>query len=284
MDQAPPGTRGVAAGTMTTAAQQGGAVAGTATEQTKEVAATAAQQTKEVAATAAETAKDVASTVKEQVGVVGQEAVSQARNLIHESRSQLSTQAEAQTEKIAGSVRQLGDQLQALTDGRIEEAGPVGDYARQIAGTVARYADQIEERGFEGIIQDVQRFARRRPGTFLLGAAIAGFGIGRILRNANAAQTDDVSSLASGQTMTPALPRPGTIGAAPALPTYDTDPTLVDLTDITDTTDAGALTEAPFGTGAGQTVATGATTAGTYQGGTTTGPTSAGSTYGTGGR
>jgi vacuolar-type H+-ATPase subunit H len=173
------------------AREQAAGVVSTAAGQTGQVASTAAEGGKWVAATAQEGTKEVVSTAVDQVAQVAEEVTTQARNLIDESKNQLRSQATSQTQQIASSLRQVGDQVQALVEGRTEEAGPVADYARQAAQAVNRWASQIDERGYEGVITDVQRFARRRPGTFLLGAAIAGFGVGRLIRQANALNGQD---------------------------------------------------------------------------------------------
>ena len=46
------------------------------------------------------------------------------------------------------------------------------------------------------MLEDLQSFARRRPGVFLAGAAVAGFGIGHAVR-ANSSSDDDGSANAS---------------------------------------------------------------------------------------
>ena len=56
----------------------------------------------------------------------------------------------------------------------------------QIADTGRRVADYLDRRGFEGAVGELQDFARRRPGTFLLGAAVAGFLVGRAAKAAQA--------------------------------------------------------------------------------------------------
>ena len=43
-------------------------------------------------------------------------------------------------------------------------------------------ASDIDSRGLSAVLDDLQAFARRRPGAFLVGAAVAGFGIGRAVR------------------------------------------------------------------------------------------------------
>jgi len=40
----------------------------------------------------------------------------------------------------------------------------------------------VQNRGMEGLVDDLQRFARRRPGVFLFATAVAGFAAGRAVR------------------------------------------------------------------------------------------------------
>jgi hypothetical protein len=76
----------------------------------------------------------------------------------------------------------VSDQADALAAGRVDEAGNVADYVRRAGDQVGRVADHLEQRGVDGVVNDVQDFARRRPGAFLLGCATAGFVTGRLLR------------------------------------------------------------------------------------------------------
>ena len=170
----------------------------------------------------------MAATAADQVAQVAGEVTAQARNLLDESKNQLRTQAQTQTDQIASKLRELGDQVQALVEGRTSEAGPVGDYARQAGQTVAQFAGRIEERGFDGVIDDVQRFARRKPGVFLLGAAAAGFGVGRLLR-AGGLSSSQQQSTSPSMTATSAAPPLVDVrdGAVTALTTSD-DPLAAD--------------------------------------------------------
>jgi gas vesicle protein len=213
-------------------------------EQGAQVAGTAAEQTMEVASTAADSAKDVASTVAQQAAEVKQEVAVQARTLIDESKTQLHDQAQSQTDKIAESLRKIGGELTALAEGRVNEAGTVVNYARQAADTVQRYAGQVEQRGFDGMVNDVQQFARRRPGTFLLGALAAGFGIGRLLRNAQGAQGQGQQGqgLPGGQFSTP------TTRSLASEPSYDAfTPTPSEPSALTHGTVAGMATSEDVG-------------------------------------
>jgi hypothetical protein len=79
-------------------------------------------------------------------------------------------------------MRRLGDELGALAEGRPQEAGPLTDYAQQAASRVRDAARQLDERGFDAVVEDVAEFGRRRPGMFLAAAGIAGFAVGRMVR------------------------------------------------------------------------------------------------------
>ncbi len=153
----------------------------------------AKEQAAGVAGTAKEQAASVAGTAKDEAGNVAQEAKTQARNLVSEATSTLKDQAQSQTQQVGTFVGGLADQFQALTEGRTEEAGPIGQYAQQAGDQVRQFAQRIDERGFDGLVADVERFARRQPVTFLIGAAVTGFAVGRLLRGARDAATPDQS-------------------------------------------------------------------------------------------
>ena len=59
---------------------------------------------------------------------------------------------------------------------------------QQVAEQARGLASQLDDREPSELLEDVRRFARRRPGTFLLGALAAGIVVGRLTRGAKAAQ------------------------------------------------------------------------------------------------
>ncbi len=155
-------------------------------DQIKEVAGNAA-------ATAADEAKRVASTAADQARSVVQEVKEQASGLVGQAQGELRQQADARSSDAAGSLRTLSDRLQALTDGRPDEAGPLNGYLDEARGRVAGLATRLDERGVDGVLSDVSRFAQRRPGLFLLAAAGAGFVAGRLVRSGARAVNGDGS-------------------------------------------------------------------------------------------
>jgi hypothetical protein len=149
----------------------------------REVADTARDEGQAVAERALHEAQGVAESARAQGAHVIREAADQTRNLVEDTTAQLHDQAREQTDRLAGTLQRLGAQMQALADGRSDDAGQVEAYVRQAANSVSRAADRVESLGFDGVVGEVTRFARRRPGAFLAGAAIAGFAVGRVVRN-----------------------------------------------------------------------------------------------------
>jgi hypothetical protein len=211
---------GPAGETSTTEAakQEAGQVASTAVDQGKQTASVAADAASQTAATATEGAKQVASEAAQQVTEVTRQATDQARELVGQAQSQLHEQATTQTERAAGGLADVGRQLRALGDGRSDEAGFAADAARQLAEKVEQFAGRIQERGFDGTVEDLKSFARRRPGVFLLGAAAAGFAAVRLGKGAQAVQqTEDQGQVPA--MATPTLPEPSPMAAPePYLP------------------------------------------------------------------
>jgi hypothetical protein len=173
-----------------TAVDESAQVASTARTQGAEVASTAVASGQEMARTAGQDVKELAATVKEQAGQVGTELKEQALQLVEETKGQLQSRADAQTEKLAQSLRSLGNKAGAVAKGWPNEESSVREYVWQAAERLDQVADEIELRGIDGLVDEVSALARRNPTAFMVGAAVAGFGIGRILR-ASAASSDD---------------------------------------------------------------------------------------------
>jgi ElaB/YqjD/DUF883 family membrane-anchored ribosome-binding protein len=142
----------------------------------------AAQQASEVASTGVESVKQVASDAAEQVKDVAAQAKSQVSDLIGQTRQEVRQQAEAKGQEAASSLRKFSEQITALSQGRPSEAGQLTSYLDDARQRVQGIADTLEQRGPQGLLDDVTQFARRKPGTFLLCAAVAGFGVGRLVR------------------------------------------------------------------------------------------------------
>jgi len=126
-------------------------------------------------------AGEVAGTAKDQTQQVVRETGNQARQVAQQTRERMATEARNQTERASGSLRQWSDELASMAESSKPDS-PVRDAVHQIADTGRRAADYLDRRGFEGAVGELQDFARRKPGTFLLGAAVAGFLVGRVAK------------------------------------------------------------------------------------------------------
>jgi hypothetical protein len=165
-----------------------------AREQSKAVASTAVDQARDVGRTAQDGAQTVAQDVKEEVGQVADDLRQQARTMVDDTRAQLREKANAQTAGVADGLGRFAEELRALTSGHPEEAETARRYLDQAGSAIADVAGQLRGKDFQGVVQDVQRFARRRPGMFLAATAAAGFVAGRLVRSTR----DDADGPTSG--------------------------------------------------------------------------------------
>ena len=217
-DGGPPGE--TASGTGEAVKEEATQVASTAVDQGKQTATAAADAAGQTASTAAEGAKQVASEAKQQATEVTRQATDQARELVGQAQSQLREQAPTQTQRAASGLADVGKQIRSLSDGQPDQAGFAADAAKQLAEKVEQIAGRMEERGFDGAIEDLTNFARRRPGVFLLSAAATGFVVGRLGRGAQVAKETQGSTPAPPPAPAPALaaPQPPLVPEATMIP------------------------------------------------------------------
>lgn len=157
----------------------------------KEMASAAASETSTVAHTAVDAGKDVAKEAKVQVAVVAGQAKDQMANVVNQAKSELKTQADTRAEQVAAGLQTFADQLGALTDGRPESAGHVGALVGDAQQRVQAYAQTIQTRGPQAVLDDLTQLARKRPMMFLFGAVAAGLAAGRLARATAAVHSDE---------------------------------------------------------------------------------------------
>jgi uncharacterized protein YjbJ (UPF0337 family) len=150
------------------------------------IAHTAQDKAAEGGAVVTEQASQVAGTAKEQAGRVADEGVAQARNLAQEVREQVTAQAQTQTQRLGENLQRLSQDLHDMASSAKPDT-LAATAVRRIAEGSGQVADHVQRRGPEGLVGDLQDFARRRPGTFLAGAALAGFAVARLSKDAGAA-------------------------------------------------------------------------------------------------
>lgn len=195
-------------------------------DKAQETATTAADQTKHVAGTAKDEAANVAGTAAEQ-----------ARNVIGDAKQQVTTQvseqATTQRDKLSETLRTLGDDLQQMAQGQGPAQGLATDLAQEVSDRVRALGGHLENREPNQLLDDARDFARRRPGTFLIGALAAGVVAGRLFRAT--ADGAGAASLAEPSDATDTVAGIGPTRTSATVPT-------------TPTTWVGTTDQPPFGT------------------------------------
>lgn len=173
-----------------TGAVETGAPASSRKEAAKDEAA-------DVARTAAGSAQNVAQTAKDEAANVAHEAKSNAQDLLYQAKSGLTSEAATQQKKAAEGMRNISGQLHSMASAP-DQQGMASDLVRQAAERTSSIATWLENREPGDLLNEVQRFARNRPGTFLLLAAGAGVLAGRLTRGLSAGAPDSAPSTGSG--------------------------------------------------------------------------------------
>lgn len=206
---------GATSGTTTTTTTSG--TAGSGSPSTSDVAR---DEARNVGQTAAQAGSQVASTAAEQAREVAHETQRQAQDLLHQGRQQLREQTVVQQQKAASGLSSLAQELRGLADGTSQGApGPARDLLQQASGYVEQFADRLQNREPADLLDDVRAFARRRPGAFLLGAALAGVVAGRLTSGVRAAHSDGSSS-GDGQQYRSGYAQANYVDPAPAYSGY----------------------------------------------------------------
>ncbi|MFN2477844.1 MAG: hypothetical protein ABR615_01540 [Pseudonocardiaceae bacterium] len=144
----------------------------------------------------------VAQTAADQARELAAETRQQGRNLMEEGRQQLHEQVVSEQQRAARRLTTIADELAEIAEGRSTSA-TMSTVARQGADQLHQLASWLQHREPGDLIEEVRSFARRRPGVFLLGAALAGVAVGRITGAGVAAVKD---SNGNGSTSAPSTP------------------------------------------------------------------------------
>jgi uncharacterized protein YjbJ (UPF0337 family) len=137
-------------------------------------------------------ASQVAGTAAEQAQAVVGEARQQAGTVIDDLRNRAKDEADEQTRRAAGTLRQWAGDFSGLA-AHARGDSPARTLVAQVADRGNRAADYLESQGVDGLVSELEGFARRRPGAFLGGAVLAGMAVGRMARVAKTASGPDGS-------------------------------------------------------------------------------------------
>ncbi|GAA2894406.1 hypothetical protein GCM10010517_59090 [Streptosporangium fragile] len=195
-------------------------------------------------------AGEVAETAKGQTQAVTGEARQQARQVVDQLRDRVSEQTQQQSRRAAQGIRQWADDLASMSEGGKPDS-PVSGVVQQVADGGRRAADYLEQHGLTGVVEEVQNFARRRPGAFLAGALAAGFLVGRLAKASGGAtsgsSTGGTGPYGGTTPRIPAQPRSG-LYETPTTDPYGTPPAEPYGTDPYGTPPAEPYGTGPYGT------------------------------------
>ena len=152
---------------------------------------TAKQEAGRLGSEAQGAARDVAGTAKEEARHVKDEAVGQARSLADSAKQEASSQLSTQKDRLAVQSRGISDDLERISRGERPESEMVNQAVAMLSERARRVTAHLESREPVDLLDDVRRFATRRPGTFLAIAAGIGLAAGRLTRGVKDAHDDD---------------------------------------------------------------------------------------------
>ena len=157
--------------------------------------------------------KHVADVARQEASGVAAEAAHQGRDLARQAQDQLEQQAAQGQQRLAAGLLSLSDELSSMADGS-SQGGMAADLARQAASRARDAGQWLGDREPAQVVDEMQSFARRRPGVFLALAAGAGLMAGRLTRGMKAASSDEPASAAPDATPEPSRPWAPPVGEA----------------------------------------------------------------------
>ncbi|WP_456846382.1 hypothetical protein [Cellulomonas sp. P5_C6] len=164
----------------------------------------------------ADTAKEQAASLKDQAAGAGEHLLDEAKgeaaavtdearrqlsDLWSQARAEVSGQVGTQQGRLAGGLTSVGTQLNQMAAAP-SERNLATDVVREVGDRADALGRWLQDHGPDEVLDEVRRFARRRPGTFLLVAAGAGVALGRLTRGLKDAPTPATGSAPSVRTHT----------------------------------------------------------------------------------
>ena len=160
-------------------------------------------------ASAKQSAGQVTGEAREQAAEVMSSATDQLGQVMGTAREELRNRASAEATNLGQRLGELAVELRAMGLASAERGGVAATAVCGVADQVDRGARRLSQGDLDTAVDDLKRFARNRPGTFLLGAVGAGFAVGRLLRHADLKEIGHAAQPADDRGVTRRLDRPG---------------------------------------------------------------------------
>jgi hypothetical protein len=168
--------------------------------------------------------EELAHTAVEQGMHVAEETGRKARGVVDQAQARLKEEAGDQQKRAATGLGSIADQLRSMAE-KCGQQDTASKLVHQASGRVQQVADWLEEREPGQVVEEVRNFARRHPGAFLAGAAMAGALAGRLTRNMASGVDQDRGVMGRRDASQPeteppraSVPQPPTPSSPPASP------------------------------------------------------------------
>jgi ElaB/YqjD/DUF883 family membrane-anchored ribosome-binding protein len=140
----------------------------------------------------AEALTEVAGKVGEQAGALAADAGQQVRDLFGETKRQLRDVAVQERDRLGVVLDEFTRELEVM------RRSGTGGYASQLTDMLLSKArtlkSSVATSDPDTMVHGVQRYARQKPGTFIGGAVVLGFVVGRMARAATSSSSAATSS------------------------------------------------------------------------------------------
>lgn len=123
--------------------------------------------------------------LKDQAHQIGDGAKSAAKNAVDDAKQALHSQAEKARSGAANEVSNIAGALRGASDELRSGSAAERSFA-QLADGLAGASEAVRDKDLGELIDEMNRFARNNPATFLGGAAIIGFAASRFARSSDA--------------------------------------------------------------------------------------------------
>ncbi|MFG6504063.1 hypothetical protein [Microbacterium sp. P05] len=197
-----------------------GTTPGAGTPQSSGSVETAKNEAGEVASTAKQEAGHVVETAKTEAANVTGEAKTQVKDLYRQTQSQLKEQAGEQQQRVSEGLRSVGEELQSMVD-TSETPGVAADLVQNVSSRLSSAATWIGDRDPGSLVHEVSAYARRKPGTFIAVAALAGLVAGRLTRALADNAADEKAAAPATPEVEDASYAPAVVPPVPSVPAVD---------------------------------------------------------------
>jgi hypothetical protein len=143
-----------------------------------DVARTARDGAADVVRSSRDAGADVAQSVKDEARQVASTAMDQAERVRVGVKQRVRDEADRQHRQVTDRVVQFAQELYTMAGERPDT--PAAELVGMLADRSRSFAEYLDQHGPEKVLLELQNFARRRPGTFILAAVAAGFVVGRL--------------------------------------------------------------------------------------------------------